>query len=143
MMRTPRWLPPSLRLLAAAYTAALFIGTTPAAADSVFFGYSSGYGHRQHHRHHHHWHQRHHYGPRYHYGYYHYPPVYYPPPPPRVVYVPAPPPVMSAVPTSPIYRAPNGEYCREYQSTVTIDGQPQPSYGTACQQPDGSWRVVN
>ena len=36
-----------------------------------------------------------------------------------------------------------GTYCREYQQTVTIDGQPQRSYGTACRQPDGSWQSVN
>lgn len=36
-----------------------------------------------------------------------------------------------------------GNYCREYQTTVTIDGQVQRAYGTACRQPDGSWVVVN
>lgn len=34
-------------------------------------------------------------------------------------------------------------YCREYQTTVVIGGQEQSAYGTACQQPDGSWKVVN
>jgi len=34
------------------------------------------------------------------------------------------------------------EYCREFQQTVIIDGQSQRAYGTACQQPDGSWRIV-
>lgn len=33
-------------------------------------------------------------------------------------------------------------YCREYTQQVRIDGQIQESYGTACLQPDGSWRVV-
>ena len=137
-MHPTRWLSLSLRVTAAAFAAALFAGTHPAAADSFYFGARSGHGQRHHHGYH-----RHHYGPRYHYGYYHCPPVYYPPPPPRVVYVPAPPPVLSAVPTSPVYRAPSGQYCREYQSTVSVGGLPQPSYGTACLQPDGSWRVVN
>ena len=36
----------------------------------------------------------------------------------------------------------NGVYCREYQQTVTIGGQPERSYGTACRQPDGSWKTV-
>jgi surface antigen len=36
-----------------------------------------------------------------------------------------------------------GTYCREYQQTVTIDGKPQQSYGTACRQPDGSWKIAN
>lgn len=118
-----------------ALSATTVLWTVPATADSMYFGFSSGYGHR-HHRHHHH-------GPYYRYSYYHYPPpVYYAPPPPRVVYVPAPPP-LAAVPTSPAYRTNDGQYCREYQATVMVNGQPQPSYGTACLQPDGAWRVVN
>ena len=36
-----------------------------------------------------------------------------------------------------------GRYCREYQSTATVNGQIQPVYGTACQQPDGSWEIVS
>jgi surface antigen len=35
------------------------------------------------------------------------------------------------------------EYCREYQSVATINGQKQKMYGTACRQPDGSWKTVN
>ena len=35
-----------------------------------------------------------------------------------------------------------GEYCREFQQTVTIGGREQDAYGIACQQPDGSWRIV-
>jgi len=34
-----------------------------------------------------------------------------------------------------------GTYCREFQSNVTIDGKPDKAYGTACRQPDGSWKV--
>ena len=34
-------------------------------------------------------------------------------------------------------------YCREYQQWVTIGGEQRSSYGTACRQPDGSWRIVN
>ena len=81
------------------------------------------------------------------------PPVYaYPPPyyyaPPPVVYAPppvvvSPPPPVVAQPASEPYTAPNGQTCREYQSTVTVNGQQQPSHGTACLQPDGSWRIVN
>jgi surface antigen len=41
------------------------------------------------------------------------------------------------------FQNPNGAYCREYQQQIFIDGRPQRSYGTACRQPDGSWRVVN
>ncbi len=35
-----------------------------------------------------------------------------------------------------------GEYCREYQQSVTVGGKTEQAYGTACRQPDGSWRVV-
>lgn len=37
----------------------------------------------------------------------------------------------------------DGEYCREYQQTITVGGRTERAYGTACRQPDGSWRVVN
>ncbi len=37
----------------------------------------------------------------------------------------------------------NGEYCREYQTTVTVDGKSQKAYGTACRQPNGSWHIVS
>ena len=33
--------------------------------------------------------------------------------------------------------------CREYQTSVVIDGRTQTAYGTACRQPDGTWRVAN
>ncbi|TWB39845.1 RT0821/Lpp0805 family surface protein [Nitrospirillum viridazoti] len=36
----------------------------------------------------------------------------------------------------------DGQYCREFQQNVTIGGQTQQAYGTACQQPDGAWHVV-
>ncbi len=39
--------------------------------------------------------------------------------------------------------AANGEYCREFQQTATIGGRPQQTYGTACRQPDGAWKIVN
>lgn len=34
------------------------------------------------------------------------------------------------------------EYCREYQTVATINGEQQKMYGTACRQPDGSWKAV-
>jgi len=36
----------------------------------------------------------------------------------------------------------NGAYCREYNTTVTVGGQTQSAYGTACRQPDGSWKMI-
>ena len=41
------------------------------------------------------------------------------------------------------YQRQSGEYCREFQQTVHIDRQEQKAYGTACRQPDGSWKIVN
>jgi surface antigen len=39
------------------------------------------------------------------------------------------------------YQSSNGEYCREYQQQITIGGELHKSYGTACRQPDGSWKT--
>ena len=36
----------------------------------------------------------------------------------------------------------SGAYCREFQQTVTIGGKTESAYGTACRQPDGTWKVV-
>lgn len=36
-----------------------------------------------------------------------------------------------------------GTTCREYQANAAIDGRWQQVRGTACLQPDGSWRIVN
>jgi hypothetical protein len=66
------------------------------------------------------------------------PPVYYAPPP---VYY-APPPVVYAPAPTAYVPAPATQNCREYQTTIQVNGQPQQSYGTACQQPDGTWRIV-
>ena len=48
----------------------------------------------------------------------------------------------SITPTA-TYQSTGGEYCREYQQTVTVGGEQQAAYGTACRQPDGSWKLVN
>ena len=47
----------------------------------------------------------------------------------------------SITPTA-TYRSETGRYCREYQQTVTVGGELQSAYGTACRQPDGSWEIV-
>jgi surface antigen len=41
------------------------------------------------------------------------------------------------------YQTASGSYCREYQTTVIVDGKQEAGYGTACRQPDGSWKIVN
>lgn len=35
------------------------------------------------------------------------------------------------------------KYCREYRTTADIGGKKQQMYGTACRQPDGSWKAIN
>jgi surface antigen len=34
-----------------------------------------------------------------------------------------------------------GSYCREYQQTITVGGEKKQAFGTACRQPDGSWKI--
>ena len=41
------------------------------------------------------------------------------------------------------YQTAQGDNCREYQQTVTIDGKSERAHGTACRQPDGTWKIVN
>jgi surface antigen len=36
----------------------------------------------------------------------------------------------------------NGEQCRDFESTVIIDGKEEPARGRACRQPDGTWKIV-
>jgi len=33
--------------------------------------------------------------------------------------------------------------CREYETTVTIDGRTETAYGRACRKSDGTWEIVN
>ena len=41
------------------------------------------------------------------------------------------------------YQTASGQYCREYTQTITVGGKKQTSYGTACRQPDGQWKIVS
>lgn len=36
-----------------------------------------------------------------------------------------------------------GQYCREFSQTIQVDGRSERAYGTACRQPDGTWRIVS
>jgi len=36
-----------------------------------------------------------------------------------------------------------GAYCREYQQTIIVGGRSEQAFGRACQQPDGSWKIVS
>jgi len=44
-------------------------------------------------------------------------------------------------PTHTYQLAATGQYCREYQTTVTVGGNTERAYGKACRQPDGSWQI--
>ena len=41
------------------------------------------------------------------------------------------------------YLANDNEYCREYTQTIVIGGESVEGYGTACRQPDGSWKIIS
>lgn len=41
------------------------------------------------------------------------------------------------------YQNNRGAYCREYRTVVRVGGESQQMYGTACRQPDGSWKIVS
>ena len=40
------------------------------------------------------------------------------------------------------YKTETGQYCREFSQTIVIGGQSQDAFGTACRQPDGSWKIA-
>lgn len=40
-------------------------------------------------------------------------------------------------------RTDEGRTCREFRQTVEIDAREEVAYGTACRQPDGTWRIVS
>lgn len=39
-------------------------------------------------------------------------------------------------------RSNSGSYCREYKSTIYVDGRQEQAVGRACQQADGTWQIV-
>ena len=130
MSRQHRWLQRGLGVLAAV-SALIPVAAQPAHAgnghghhhgsDAFFsFGFSSAP----------YYYDPYPYGPAY-----AYPPAYYAPPP-YAYYG-------GGYDQEPTYDYGNGPYCREFQTTVVIDGQPQSAHGTACQQPDGTWAVVH
>ncbi len=41
------------------------------------------------------------------------------------------------------YQTAEGRNCREFETSIVVDGKTEKASGTACRQPDGSWRVVN
>lgn len=47
----------------------------------------------------------------------------------------------TVVPTQ-TYERQNGQYCREFTQTINVGGKTQSAYGTACRQPDGTWKII-
>jgi surface antigen len=41
------------------------------------------------------------------------------------------------------YKDAGGRDCREFRQAVTIEGRTEEAVGTACRQPDGTWRIIN
>jgi len=48
----------------------------------------------------------------------------------------------TTMPTS-TYQNGYGQNCREYQTDIYVDGKSEAGRGTACRQPDGTWRIMN
>lgn len=40
------------------------------------------------------------------------------------------------------YQTADGSDCRDFESTITVDGKTETALGRACRQPDGSWLIV-
>ena len=49
----------------------------------------------------------------------------------------------SVTPVREGHQASTGNICRQYKQTIIVDGQSETAYGTACQNPDGTWDLVN
>jgi surface antigen len=41
------------------------------------------------------------------------------------------------------YQVSSGSYCRQYETSVNIGGKLENAHGTACRQPDGTWKLVS
>jgi surface antigen len=41
------------------------------------------------------------------------------------------------------YKNDTGEDCRDFESTMTLEGKTEVAHGRACRQSDGSWKIVN
>jgi surface antigen len=42
----------------------------------------------------------------------------------------------------PVYQDNRGQYCREFNQSVTVGGKTEQAYGRACRQPDEAWKIV-
>lgn len=41
------------------------------------------------------------------------------------------------------YKNRDGQYCREYNQTIYVDGKKHTGHGTACRDEDGTWQIIN
>ncbi|MEK9724160.1 MAG: RT0821/Lpp0805 family surface protein [Rhodospirillaceae bacterium] len=48
----------------------------------------------------------------------------------------------SVTPTQ-TYQKADGQYCREFEQTVYVDGKEQAATGRACRETDGTWKIVS
>lgn len=46
--------------------------------------------------------------------------------------------------TTPVrtFQTASGENCRDFETAINVDGKSETATGTACRQPDGTWKVV-
>lgn len=138
------------KLATLALASVLSIAALPALADSAFFSFSVGDSHGYRSGHHGYYERErfHHWGAPVFYGH-HYARPYYAPSP--IVYYEQPTVIERRVIVEEpeTIRATRGRvvsdspYCREYQRNVTVGNHVEQSYGTACRQPDGAWKVVS
>ncbi len=40
------------------------------------------------------------------------------------------------------YQTAGGVYCRDYETTIYVDGRDETAVGRACRQPDGTWKII-
>lgn len=142
-----------MKMLKHRLLAALVIGVGIAGASGSI-AQAGWHGHHHNHHHHGHWHGGIGFGfaPTFVFGEREVVREYVPPPAPVYqpvpVYYPAP---VYQQPAAPVYQQPasggdlgfDQSYCREYENSAKIDGRIVKTYGLACRQPDGTWRLVN
>ncbi len=42
----------------------------------------------------------------------------------------------------PVYKSASGGQCRPFTQTITVGGKQETAKGTACRNPDGTWRII-
>ncbi len=47
-----------------------------------------------------------------------------------------------AITPQPSYKSSSGQDCREFTQTIYVGGKSETAKGTACRNPDGTWRII-